>query len=232
MTPAETGLATSGPAARLLSAFCALAAAWLAADKVKCRIYGGRFDRAELERESFNPPAVYAGCLAVASAKPGTDGAVDFDFRLAAAVAGHRTAKGEPRGAQAARLAARVAFELNCRQEAEEGGERKLLWPRACFSAAELNEAYAGGARGWDIGSPREVQAANLYSGEVDKAKIALWAVTWMQQFRARPEDFDFELPEPAGIPAEVLTGFVPDIGPGNEGEYGQVVPVPAGGPA
>lgn len=226
MTPAVT----SGPAARLLSAFCTLAAAWLAADKVGCEIYGGRFDRAELERESFNAPAVRAGCLAVASAKPGTDGAVDFDFRLAAAVAGKRTAKGEPGGAQAARLAARIAFELNRRQQAREGGRRKLLWPRACFSAAELDPAYADGPRGEDIGSPREIQAANLYSAKLDRDGIALWAVSWMQEFRARPEDFAIELPEPAGIPAEVLTGFAPDIGPGNEGDYERAVP--AGGPA
>lgn len=227
MTPADPGLVTSGPAARLLGAFCALATAWLAADKVRCEIYGGRFDRAELERQSFNPPALYAGCLAIASARPGTDGAVEFDFRLAAVVAGQRTAKGEPAGAQAARLATRVAFELNRPQEAEIEGVRKLLWPRACFSAAELDPARTLIPRGLDIGDPREASGANAYSGQLDGKGIALWAVTWMQEFRARPEDFDFELPAPAGIPAEVLTGFVPDIGPGNEGEYGQVVPAP-----
>ncbi len=215
----------SGPAARLLSALCALAATWLAADKVRCEIYGGRFDRAELERQSFNPPALYAGCLAVAAARPATDGAVDFDFRLAAVVAGQRTAKAEPAGAQAARLAARIAFELNSPQQAG----RKLLWPQACFSAAELDPARSLAPRGLDIGDPREVQGANLYSGQLDGKGIALWTVTWMQQFRARRQDFDLELPAPAGIPAEVLTGFAPDIGPGNEGEYGRVVP---GGPA
>ena len=225
MTPA----ATSGPAARLLSAFCTLAAAWLAADKAGCEIHGGKFDRSELERESFNAPALRAGCLAISSVASDA-GAVKLDLRLAAVVAGKRTAKGEPHGAQAARLAARVAFELGRPQQMEEGGKRKNLWPRACFSAAELDAAHSGGARGLDISDPREIQAANAYSRQLDENRVALWAVTWVQQFRARPEDFALELPEPAGIPAEVLSGFAPDIGLGSEGGYEHAVP--AGGPA
>ncbi len=39
-----------------------------------------------------------------------------------------------------------------------------------------LNALLAGIAAG--------VRAANLYSGEVDKAGVALWAVTWRQAMR------------------------------------------------
>lgn len=39
-----------------------------------------------------------------------------------------------------------------------------------------INALLAGIAAG--------VRAANLYSGEVDKAGVALWAVTWRQAMR------------------------------------------------
>ncbi len=114
---------TSGPAARLLAGFTSLAAAWLAADKARCEIYGGRFDAPELERVSLKAPAVRAGCLAIASAQEDGDGAVLFDFRLAAIVIGRRESRDEPAGGQAARLAARLAFELAREQAGPDGSE-------------------------------------------------------------------------------------------------------------
>ena len=211
---------TAGPSARLLAAFCALAETWLAADEASCEAYGGRFDAGELGQISVQAPAVRAGCLAVASAQADTDGSVTFEFRLAAVAISRKLAKGEPEGAQAARLATRIAFELGRAQRDSDG---KNLWPRACFSAAELDKAREGGSRGADIGAPREIRCANLYSGELHDKRIALWALTWTQQFRALASDFDLPLPDPAGIPAAVLSGRAPEIGTGHEGDYDAV---------
>ena len=217
-----TALATSGPAARLLSAFCSLAASWLAADKAACEIHGGRFEKGDLERFSVKAPAVRAGCVAVASATADAGGAVKLDLRLAAVVTGLRTAKGEPEGAQAARLAARIAFELNRDQSGPDGRD---LWPQACFSAEELDPARTDRPRWGDIGDPREIRAANMYSVKLDGKASPMWAVTWAQEFLALPQDFDLPLPAPAGIADTVLSGHAPDIGSGHEGDYEQVVP-------
>ena len=220
-SPIAAGPAAA-PARRLLAAFCMLAGElWLADDKVRCEIHGGRFEPAELDRFPANPPALFAGCLAADDIADVGGGAVRLDFRLAAVVIGRRTAEGEPDGAQAARIGSRVAFELARRQEA--GG--KLLWPRACFSAAELDPARGESCRGKDIGEPRHIRAANLYSPARDGKGFPFWAVTWMQEFRARPEDFAIDLPEPDGIPAEVLTARAPEIGIPHRDGYDRVVP-------
>ena len=214
---------TSGPATRLLAAFCAMAGEWFRDEprKVDCAPHGGRFDATELGRFRLAAPAVRASCLAVASASADGDGSVLLDYRVAA-VAIARGGRGEKRGEQARRLADRVAFEL-AREQKGEGGLR--LWPQAAFSATELAPAVAGGPRWGDIGEPREIRAANLYSAQLDGKGVALWAVTWLQQFRARPEDFALPGIEEGAIPETVKSGFAPDIGTGHEGDYGQVAP-------
>lgn len=205
---------TAGPSYRLLAGFRSLATAWLAGDRAAVEIHGGRFDGEELLRFRGSAPFVRAGCLAVASAKEDGGGAVLLDLRLAAAVTGRRTAKGEPSGAQARRMAERLCFELG----------RFQAWPRACFSEAELDPARTDLPRGRDVGDPRGIRAANLYSGKIDAKGVALWAVTWTQQFRAIATDFALPLPAPAGIPDTVLSGRAPDIGSGHEGDYETVV--------
>ena len=214
---------TSGPATRLLAAFCALAETWFDGEPaaVDCKAHGGRFDLGELGRFRLAAPAIRAACLGIASAREDGEGAAILDFRLVAFVIA-RDAGGEKRGEQGRRLADRLAFELSRAQEDADGND---LWVRATFSAVELEKGRPGGARGRDIGSPREIRAANLYSGKLDGKGIALWAVTWLQQFRARPEDFALPLPDPAGIPETVKSGFDPDIGTGHESDYEQVAP-------
>ena len=209
---------TAGPAARLLAAFCTLAESWLAGDRVACEAHGGRFTPAELERFKVNAPAVRAGCLAVAGATQDGPSAAILDLRLAAVVIGRRTAKDEPHGAQARRLADRICFEL-ARQQAD-SADGSLLWPHACFSAEELDPSRTNHPRGRDIGDPREIRAANLYTGEIDKKPIAMWAVTWLQQFRCLPQDFEIPLPDPAALPGTLRSGFAPDIGTGHEDDY------------
>lgn len=215
---------TSGPASRVLAAFCALAAKWLNEGPAKnpwhvtCRVHGGRFNPKELERYSVKAPAVLAGYLGAASATDDGD-ATALDLRMAAVVLAGDTSgpAGEPRDAMARRLADRLCFELGRLQVADDGRES---WPHALFSADELE---AG--RGRDIGDPREIRAENLYGVLIDSQNFAAWVVVWMQRFRAKAQDFDLPLPAPAGFPDTVLAGYAPDVGRGHEGDYEQAVP-------
>ena len=217
---------TSGPAARLLAAFCALAETWLDDEprKVDCASHGGRFDAGELARFRLAAPAVRAACLGIASAREDGEGSVILDFRLAAVtVAAGRNAS--RRGKDSRRLAERIAFELALDQQSETADGQRAAWPLSVFGAAALEDAYPGGPRGCDIGDPREIRAANLYSGKLDGKGVALWAVTWLQQLRARPEDFALPAAGEGEIPETVKSGFDPEIGIGHEGDYEQVVP-------
>lgn len=214
---------TPGPSSRLLDAFCALARMWLADERtpVDCEPHGGRFGREEVEQFSLALPSVRAGCLAVASATPEGEDAVVLDLRLAAAVvAGESVA--EDWAGTARRLADRLSFEL-AREQAD--GDACDLWAQACFSAAELDPGQTDFPRGLDVGDPRDIRAANLYSGLLEQNRTAIWAVTWMQKFRARPQDFDTPLPAPAGIPDSVLSARAPDIGAGHEDGYDRIAP-------
>ena len=214
---------TSGPATRLLDAFCALAEAWLAQEPrpVDCGPHGGRFNAEELARFSLGAPAIRAACLGIASAKADTGDAALLEFRLAA-VAISDDVPGEDRAAMARRLADRIAFEL-AREQKDPDGRR--LWPQATFSAAELAKGHPGGARWGDVSDPLDIRAANLHSGPLDGKGFAIWAVTWLQQFRAAPPDFDLPLPKPAGIPETVKSGYAPDIGGEHRDKYETVVP-------
>ena len=221
-SPSASGPAAA-PARRLLAGFCMLAGGlWLASDKVRCEIHGGRFEPSELDRFPASAPALFAGCLAAGDIAADGDGAVRLDFRLAAVTIGLRTAEGEPCGAQAARIGSRIAFELARRQEGEDGRD---LWALACFSAEELDPNRTDSPRWDDIGEPREIRAANLYSPTADGKGFSFWAVTWMQEFRARPGDFEIDLPAPAGIPETVLSSIQLPAWPGdNVDGYGAVV--------
>lgn len=211
--PGAGAAAESSPSTRLLAAFCLLAETWLAGDKPDCALHGGRFDLEELGRFRVRPPAVRAALLALAEAKADTEDAVLLDCRLAA-VAICADTRAESRADAARRLADRIVFEL----------ARPQGWAGACFSQAELDRRES--PRGLDVSEPRRIQSASMYSPELDGKGMALRAVTWTQQFRARPEDFDAEAPVPAAFPGRVLSGRAPDIGPG--ADYETVV----GGPA
>lgn len=220
MTPQD--VADTGPATRLLDGVCALAQAWLANEPrtVDIATHGGTFSAEEIARWSVKAPAVRIACLAIASASEDGLGTVGMDFRLAAVVAA-RDVPGRPAGrsGEGRRMADRLVFELARGQVADDG---RSLWARAVFSAAELDGSAE--SRGCDIGEPREIRAANLYSAKIDRGNLSLWAVTWKQEFQARPADFSIPLPDPVGIPATVLSGRAPDIGAGHEDDYETIV--------
>lgn len=215
---------TAGPAKLLLDAFCALAAGWFAdeRDAVDCALHPGRFDIDGLRQYRMRPPSVRATCLGIASARASEPG-VALELRLAAAVISDEGAL-EAHGDRARRLAERIAFELARPQlQPDSQGAPRDAWGLAAFGERALDGDVP---RGCDIGDPAEVRAANLYSGASDQRKVSIWAVTWAQAFRARPEDFDLPSgPEPPALPDTVLAGTDPEIGREHEADYEQVAP-------
>ena len=232
MTPASQ--IAAGPAKLLLDAFCLLAEGdsgsppagreavpgWFAGERypVDCARHPGRFDAPEIRNWKLQPPSIRAASLGVAGAREHADGGVILSLRLAAAVVSDESPL-EKWGDRGRRLAERVCFEL---ARPQEDSGRQDLWPLLAFGADALGGDYPGGPRGCDIGSPREIRAASVY----DKGgKISIWAVTWLQEFLARPEDFALPAIEAGEIPETVKSGFAPEVGTGHESDYEQVAP-------
>ena len=119
-----------------------------------CAVHDGRFRAAELLRWAMRAPTVLVAWLGT----PGTETPgvmwTDCDHRFGAFVV-TRDTPGLPRWKAARRM---VLVLL-------------LLIPRARWGLT-------------DIGAAEYLPAGNLYSGEVDKANVALWAVTWRQALR------------------------------------------------
>ena len=230
----------AGPAQLLLDAFCRLAEGesgdpppgrdaapgWFAGERypVDCKRHPGRFDPAEIKTWTIQPPAIRVTSLGVASAREGTDSTAVLSLRLAAAVISNESPL-ERYGDRARRLAERICFELSRPQEigTPEGG--RDAWPLLSLPAAALDEGYPGGSRWCDIGDPSEIRAASVYDAVAKAGKVAIWAVTWLQGFRARPEDFSLPAIAVPAIPETVKSGLAPDIGTGHEGDYEQIVP-------
>ena len=126
-----------------------------------CAVHDGRFKASELRRWALRAPAVLIAWLGTPRAEAPGVLWTDCDHRFAAFVVTRDRAaqrpkeKSLPRG-KAARSIVYVLL---------------LLIPRARWGLT-------------DIGAAENLRAVNLYSGEVDKAGVALWAVTWRQALR------------------------------------------------
>ena len=126
-------------------------------DLKTCAVHDGRFQAAELRRLSLRATAMLIAWLGTPRTE--TPGLMwtDCDQQLAAFIV-TRDAPRLPRGKAARAIAATLL----------------LLIPRArwgFFSAP-------------GIGAAERLQARNLFSAEIDKANVALWAVTWRQALR------------------------------------------------
>lgn len=119
-----------------------------------CAVHDGRFHAAEIERWSMATPAVLVAWLGTAKAETPGAGWTDCDQQLAAFVV-TRDAPELPRGKAARNLA-----------------DWLLLYvPRARWGLT-------------GIGAAEDLQAANLYSSEVDQSNLAIWMVSWRQTLR------------------------------------------------
>lgn len=129
-----------------------------------CEAHPGPVTATEIARFSKRTPAVLAACVGVAGVSEAGDGRADADLRMAAFVlAGDRSGLSRDRGALAV-------------------VEGILEW---------LPRFHPGS--GLIAAPPEQIRAENLFSGALDRAGVALWAVSWRQRLRlgapARPAD-------------------------------------------
>ncbi len=155
-----------------------------------CRAHAGRFDLGELRRVATKTPAVFIACLGVKESELRESGECDADLVMAAFVV-TSDVRGLPRDLSALNI---IEFLL----------------------------LYLPGKQ-WGLGGKafqaREVQAQNMYAGDVDKAGIALWAATWRQKVRLGTSVWD----ETGVLPSHVYVGIAPEIGAGHESDYREI---------
>jgi len=155
-----------------------------------CRPHAGRFDLAELRRVATKTPAVFIACLGVKESELQESGECDADLVMAAFVV-TSDAKALPKDV-------------------------------AALNIIEFLLLYIPGKQ-WGLGGKafkaREVQAQNMYSGEVDKTGTAMWAASWRQKVRLGESIWD----ETGVLPSHVYFGIVPEVGIGHEEDYWEI---------
>lgn len=159
---------------------------------VSCELYAGEFSDGEVSRASVRAPAVLVACLSVRRKDLVETEEYDFVCHLAA----------------------------YCMTRHHGGrGERFL----AATGLAELVAAHLEGRRFGLTGlAPARVTAMdNLYAKALDRASVALMAVTWQQVIRMGEDVFA----ETGEVLDRVYAGWAPDIGTGHEHQYELVFP-------
>ncbi len=155
---------------------------------VACELYAGQFDAAETSRPSFVAPACFVVLL---GATPGDDPGseeVALSLRLGVYIATRNGRGRSARTLDAVGIAETVLLTLG----------------------ASARWGLAG------VGPARLERLENLYSGPVDGAGLALWAITWTQEVRFGTSVWDAS----GVIPSTVWSGVAPDIGTGHEPDY------------
>lgn len=153
-----------------------------------CEVHPGRFNLKELKRISAKTPALLVSSLGTAKVlNPGTGQAKPVK-----------------------QLAIYLVTKASPQLSAEE----------ACRNLVDALELYleAESPR-WGltgIGQPQAVRSDNLYSSEVDKNGVMLWAVTWQQSLTLGDSIFN----EDGTLPTTLYVGYDPAIGADNEAEY------------
>lgn len=66
------------------------------------------------------------------------------------------------------------------------------------------------------VGSPSELGAKNLFTGEIDRQKISMWAIRFTQKMRIGSSMFDSE----GEVPSQLYVGIAPEIGAAHEQDY------------
>lgn len=120
----------------------------------RCEVHGGRFDLNELKRIATQTPAVFVSVLATPDLKVVGTGENDIELSIAIYII---TAD-------------------------------KVTLPRA-VSVINLTEAILMliSLNGWGltkINQPTDIGSHNLYSGDIDKHGIAMWAISFNQKVR------------------------------------------------
>jgi len=155
-----------------------------------CRPHAGRFDLAELRRVAAKTPAVFIACLGVRESKMIESGECDADLVMAAFVV-TADVKGLPRDVAALNIIEFLLMYIPGKQWGLEG---------KAFQA-------------------RDVQAQNMYSGDVDKAGIAMWAASWRQKVLLGESVLD----DDGVFPSHVYSGIAPRVETYHEPDYREV---------
>jgi hypothetical protein len=121
---------------------------------VHCASHGGRFDLQELRRVSSKAPAIYVASLGFSNLKESSG-----SYEATVAWGAFIVAK-DQRGAKRDQVALAIVDMLS------------LIVPDNSWSLDET------------LGAPERVQADNLFSALIDKAGVAMWAITWRQHMQ------------------------------------------------
>lgn len=149
-------------------------------------IHGGTFDLEEVRRISATAPSVWLAAAGVGKSRRNSAGQIELPVNFAAVIVTKDTAQqgvGRVRRDQAAEALATACM---------------MLIDRSRFGLS-------------GVGAPEDLRATNEFSGEVDKAGVALWQVTWTQAI-GFGEDF-----EPAVAALSKLWVNEEEFGPGVE---------------
>lgn len=156
----------------------------------RCEVHGGRFDLKELRRVATKTPAVFVSLLAAPEIKVVVTGERDVTLSIAIYII----------TADKPRLPRNVSA-INILQAL------LLLIPINDWGLKKINP-------------PELITAQNLYSGDVDKHGIAMWAISFKQTVRLGKDIYL----EDGVIPTEIYWSESPDIGVSHKDSYEQIV--------
>ncbi|MDQ7091758.1 MAG: DUF1834 family protein [Methylococcales bacterium] len=156
----------------------------------RCEVHGGRFDLKELRRVATKTPAVFISLLAAPEIKIVATGERDITLLIGV----HIVTSDKPR------LPRNVSV-INILQAL------LLLIPINDWGLKKIDP-------------PESINAQNLYSGDVDKHGIAMWAISFKQTVRL---GCDLYL-EDGVIPTEIYWSESPKIGVDHKDDYEQIV--------
>ena len=201
---------------RYLAAVAAQCLAWGADSGIRSSDhFSGRVTAAEIKRLAVRAPAALAACLAADEVRARRDHGRGL------------SAKVDTRAAIA------VYVVTQGKREEREAGARELSMAIAAGAAAadwsEILPAAIRTPRGEIAADPAarctsdaiEVAAANLFSGDIDKAGLSLWAVSW--RIRMPLPVPGYRPPETPVVPKRLFAGWAPDTGPDRLRDYEQL---------
>ena len=158
-----------------------------------CKTSPGRFTLGELQKEIARAPSLRVSVLGVAGTAPVGTGEVDAELSLAIYILTVDSGIGEGR---------------------RERDEAALALLSGVLFVVAGNQWGVEGAQ-----EAKKVRAENLFSSEIDRKRIAFWAVTWTQKLRIGKDIFS----EDGTMPSEIYASHAPKIGIPYEDEYRKI---------
>jgi hypothetical protein len=121
----------------------------------RCEVHGGRFDLAELKRVATQTPAVFVSLLGTTELSASGTSEKDIELNIAIYIV----------TSDKVQLSRSVSI-INLAQ--------------AIMMLVDMNQWQVTGKRG----TPKDISSQNLYSGDIDRNGIAMWAISFKQKVR------------------------------------------------